>query len=213
MEIADLRREYKLAALEKEDLRADPFEQFKFWFEQASTAEVLEPNAMVLATVDSSGQPFTRTVLLKDLDARGLVFYTNFESRKAAMIAENPRVSVLFSWLPLERQVSVNGRARKISSAEAFKYFATRPLSSRLGAWTSPQSKIISSRSLLEAKLEEMKRKFADGHVPLPSFWGGYRIEPDSWEFWQGRQSRLHDRFMYSKNEGSEGWTIARLAP
>lgn len=213
MEIAELRREYALAALELEDLREDPLEQFKFWFEQARNAEILEPNAMVLATVDAQGRPFTRTVLLKDLDHRGLVFYTNFESRKAEMIQSNPQVSVLFPWLPLERQVSVNGRAEKISAAEAFKYFASRPLGSRLGAWTSPQSKVISSRSLLEAKLEEIKRKFADGQVPLPSFWGGFRIVPESWEFWQGRQSRLHDRFLYSRQGDGKSWRIERLAP
>jgi pyridoxamine 5'-phosphate oxidase len=186
-------------------------DQFKGWFAQAQAAQLREPNAMILATVDAHGQPFNRTVLLKKLDTRGLVFFTNFESRKARHLSENPRVSVLFLWLELERQVSINGTAERISAAESLSYFATRPLGSRLGAWTSQQSTVIKSRSLLEAKLEEMKRKFADGKIPLPSFWGGYRISPQSYEFWQGRQNRLHDRFLYSKS--GDNWELERLQP
>lgn len=209
--IASLREEYRLQALNEEDLERDPLAQFKIWLEQACTAKVKEPNAMVLSTVDAQAQPFTRTVLLKDLDDEGLVFYTNYESRKALQIAANAKVSVLFLWLDLERQVSINGTAEKISSARSLRYFMSRPLGSRLGAWASQQSSIISSRSLLEAKLEEMKRKFSDGEVPLPSFWGGFRIRPSSFEFWQGRQSRLHDRFLYQVS--NEGWQQQRLQP
>lgn len=211
MDLTALREEYRKASLSREDLADDPFEQFRGWMEQAQRAEVAEPNAMTLATVDATGQPFTRTVLLKKFDARGLVFFTNFESRKAFQMADNPRVSLLFNWLPLERQVSVNGTAEKISSAESLAYFVTRPLGSRLGAWVSAQSKVIKSRSMLEAKWEEMKRKFGDGEVPLPSFWGGYRVTPASFEFWQGRQSRLHDRFLYQKT--GDAWTVERLQP
>lgn len=211
MDISHLREEYRREALNRQTLQAEPLDQFKLWFSQAQTARIKEPNAMVLATVDESGQPWTRTVLLKKLDARGLVFFTNFESRKARHLQGNPRVSVLFLWLDLERQVSFTGHAERISTAESLAYFASRPLGSRLGAWTSQQSSVIRSRSLLEAKLEEMKRKFADGKIPLPSFWGGYRIIPQSAEFWQGRQNRLHDRFLYSKS--GDTWTIERLQP
>jgi pyridoxamine 5'-phosphate oxidase len=211
MDIADLREEYRREALDREHLRDDPLDQFKAWFDQARAARIKEPNAMALASVDPDGQPFTRTVLLKKLDARGLVFFTNFESRKARQLDGNPRASALFLWLDLERQISVNGTAERIPAAESLAYFITRPVGSRLGAWSSQQSSVIKSRSLLEAKLAEMKRKFADGKVPLPSFWGGYRIIPHSWEFWQGRQNRLHDRFLYSKS--GDSWRVERLQP
>ncbi len=210
MDISRLREEYRKASLDEGDLRPDPLEQFRFWFDQALSAKLREPNAMVLATVDEHGQPWTRAVLLKRLDDRGLVFFSNFESRKARHMAANPRVSVLFLWLELERQVSINGTVQRVPTAESLAYFVTRPLGSRLGAWTSRQSAVITSRSLLEAKLAEMKRKFADGKVP-PSFWGGYRITPESYEFWQGRPDRLHDRFLYSKTK--DGWRIERLQP
>lgn len=211
MDLFTLRQDYKKAALSKESLAADPCQQLRDWMEEAQRSELLEPNAMTLATVDSDGQPFTRTVLLKTFDQRGLVFFTNYESRKAKHIANNPKVSLLLNWLPLERQVSLNGVASKISSAESLAYFATRPFGSRLGAWVSDQSRVIKSRSLLEAKLEEMKKKFTSGDIPLPSFWGGYRVVPESVEFWQGRQNRLHDRFIYCRNE--DGWDIERLQP
>lgn len=211
MDVTHLREEYRREALNRETLRDDPMEQFRFWFQQASETEVREPNAMVLATVDEQGQPLSRTVLLKKMDDRGLVFFTNFESQKARHISHNPKVSACFLWLPLERQVIINGTAEKIPTAESLAYFVTRPLGSRLGAWTSRQSSVIKSRSLLESKLAEMKQKFADGKIPLPSFWGGYRIIPHSWEFWQGRQSRLHDRFLYSKS--GDSWQIERLQP
>lgn len=211
MDLTALREDYKKARLDREDLKTDPLAQFRTWMEQAQRAQVPEPNAMTLATVDAEGQPFTRVVLLKRMDERGLVFFTNFGSRKAEQMEANPRVSVCFNWLHLERQVSINGTVEKISTAESLAYFVTRPLGSRLGAWVSEQSKVIKSRSLLESKWAEMKQKFSDGEVPLPSFWGGYRITPDRFEFWQGRQNRLHDRFLYEKSGG--GWTIERLQP
>ena len=211
MDITHLREEYRREALNRETLRPDPLEQFRFWFGQAQEAEIREPNAMILATVSPEGQPWNRTVLLKKLDDRGLVFFTNYESRKARHLESNPRVSALFLWLGLERQVIVNGPVEKISNAESLAYFVTRPLGSRLGAWSSQQSTVIRSRSLLEAKWDEMKRKFADGKIPLPSFWGGYRILPETWEFWQGRQSRMHDRFQYNKS--GDTWQIERLQP
>ena len=211
MDITHLREDYRKEILNRETLRPDPLQQFRAWFGQAQESLLKEPNAMVLATVDAHGQPFTRTVLLKKLDDRGLVFFTNFESRKATHIAANSKVSACFLWLDLERQVSVNGTAERISTAESLAYFVSRPLGSRLGAWTSQQSSVIKSRSLLEAKLQEMKQKFADGQIPLPSFWGGYRILPETWEFWQGRQNRLHDRFLYSKS--GDSWQIDRLQP
>ena len=211
MDITHLREEYRREALNRDTLRTDPMDQFRFWFKQAQDAEIQEPNAVILATVSPDGQPWNRTVLLKKIDSRGMVFFTNYESRKAKHIASNAKVSALFLWLGLERQVVVNGRAEKISNADSLAYFITRPLGSRLGAWTSEQSTVIKSRSLLEAKLFEMKTKFADGKIPLPSFWGGYRIVPESYEFWQGRQSRLHDRFLYTHKD--EKWEVERLQP
>lgn len=213
MDLSALRQDYTRDGLSRELLSPDPLKQFELWMRQAQSAEILEPNAMTLATVDDQGQPFTRTVLLKRFDDRGLVFFTNFESRKAEHLAVNPRVSLLFTWLDLQRQVSVNGTAERISTAESLAYFASRPFSSRLGAWASRQSSVITSRSLLENKLHEMKERFRDGEVPLPSFWGGYRVRPRSWEFWQGRPSRLHDRFLYSPKAEENDWHIARLSP
>lgn len=211
MKLEDLRQEYTKAGLKREDLDSHPVAQFEQWFLQAQNGGVKEPNAMILATVADDGQPFTRTVLLKDLDDRGFVFYTNYESRKAVQISGNAKVSLLFLWLDLERQVSVNGHAEKIPSTESLKYFVQRPFGSRLGAWVSRQSSVIRSRALLEQKWEEMKRRYRDGEVPLPSFWGGYRVVPESVEFWQGRQNRLHDRFIYNLCGG--GWQVERLAP
>ncbi len=211
MDIAHLREDYRREALNRETLRADPLDQFRFWFAQAQDAEIREPNAMILGTVSPEGQPWNRTVLLKKLDERGLVFFTNYESRKARHLEENPRVSALFLWLELERQIIVNGTVEKIPHAESLAYFVTRPLGSRLGAWSSEQSTVIRSRSLLEAKWQEMKQKFADGKIPLPSFWGGYRILPERWEFWQGRQSRMHDRFQYARS--GDSWQVDRLQP
>lgn len=209
-DIAALRRQYTRAGLDRADLAAGPVEQFRKWFDEAVAAALLEPNAMVLSTTDGR-RPSSRTVLLKACDERGFVFFTNYESRKACDIAIQPEVSLLFPWYPLERQVGILGRAEKISAAESMSYFASRPFGSRLGAWVSQQSTIISSRRLLEQKWDEMKRKFARGEVPLPSFWGGYRIVPVEVEFWQGRENRLHDRFRYTRTDA--GWVIERLAP
>ncbi len=211
-DLHNLRREYCLAGLNREDLLPDPVAQFRKWFDEALAADLLEPNAMSLATCGVDGLPSVRTVLLKDLDDDGFVFYTNFSSEKARQISENPNAALLFPWIALERQIIVRGPVEKVTTARAFQYFLSRPLASRLGAWTSPQSTVIRSRALLEAKLEEMKRKFADGEIPLPDFWGGYRVRPERVEFWQGRESRLHDRFLYVRTE-TDGWEISRLAP
>lgn len=211
MDVSALRRDYARARLDREDLDPDPVAQFRQWFEQAQQAQLIEPNAMTLGTSGADGAPNARTVLLKAFDERGFVFFTNYESRKAAELAENPACVLLFPWLALERQVKLRGRAEKISTSESLRYFLSRPFGSRLGAWVSQQSQVISSRSLLEMKLDEMKRKFGHGEVPLPDFWGGYRVVPSEFEFWQGRQNRLHDRFRYQA--GAEGWRIDRLSP
>lgn len=198
--------------LSEQELDADPIRQFQRWFEETIAQEIPEPNSMTLATVDSQGQPYARSVLLKLYDERGFVFFTNYESRKARQIDDNPRVALLFPWVALARQVQITGSAGRISTAESLKYFLTRPRGSQIGAWASPQSQVITSRSLLEQKVAEIKRRFAEGQVPLPDFWGGYRVVPDEIEFWQGRESRLHDRFRYRRLSDG-GWTIERLAP
>jgi pyridoxamine 5'-phosphate oxidase len=211
MDLSEFRKEYSSRGLHREDLAGDPVTQFEQWFQQAVDLRIPEPNAMSLATVDASGMPLLRTVLLKYFDASGLVFFTNYESRKARHIFENPCVSLLFPWITLERQVIVQGRAEKISKAESLRYFTSRPRESRLGAWVSNQSSVISSRKLLMQKLNELKEKFAQGEIPLPSFWGGFRVVPETVEFWQGGPARLHDRFLYSRSEGR--WEISRLSP
>ncbi len=210
--IADLRKDYTKASLDLDSTDANPYKQFEKWFIEAQIGELLEPNAMVLSTVDESNQPFQRTVLMKALDSDGIVFYTNYKSRKALQIQENAKVSILFPWYAMERQVCIQGVAEKVSTATSLKYFTSRPHGSQLGAWVSQQSSVISSRSILEMKLAEMKQKFKEGKVPLPDFWGGYKIKPTSFEFWQGRQSRLHDRLIYEKDTADD-WKIARLAP
>ncbi len=212
MNIADLRAEYSTVGVTREELRDDPVEQFRAWFDQACAAGITEPNAMSLATAWRDGRPVVRTVLLKQYDARGFVFFTNLESRKARQLAENPQAALLFPWIGLERQVMIAGTVEKVSIADATAYFITRPVGSQLAAWASPQSTVITSRQLLEMKWDEMKRKFADGKIPLPSFWGGYRVVPEVFEFWQGRANRLHDRFQYSRH-GDARWAIERLAP
>lgn len=212
MSVEQLRQGYMKAGLQRESLNVDPFVSFASWYEEVNTSGIPEPTAMSLATVDANGQPWQRMVLLKLYDEAGFVFFTNYASRKATHIAANNKVSLLFPWHPLGRQVKVTGTASKLSAAESLKYFITRSRGSQLGAWASPQSAVITSRSILDAKVEEVKRKFKDGEVPLPSFWGGYRITPASIEFWQARDNRLHDRFIYRLSD-QRVWTLERLAP
>ena len=211
MDADRLRREYDQGELTYDDLDADPMKQFERWFQQACRAAFPEPNGMVLATVEQ-GMPTQRTVLLKYFDHQGFVFFTNYSSRKAKQIGQNSNVCLLFPWYPLQRQVEVNGYAQKISTAESLKYFATRPRGAQLGAWASPQSSVVSVPGLIMNKLEQYAQKFAGGEVPLPEFWGGYRVVPQRFEFWQGRPHRLHDRFQYVRRE-DQGWDIAQLAP
>jgi len=211
MDLADFRKEYSDRGLRREELNADPVVQFSEWFHQATELAVHEPNAMTLATVDEEGMPFQRTVLLKYYDQDGFVFFTNYGSRKAKQIAGNPKVSLLFPWITLERQVIIQGTAEKISSAESLKYFTSRPRESQIGAWVSNQSEVITSRKFLMQKLAEIREKFHHGEIPLPSFWGGYRVKPQAIEFWQGGPARLHDRFVYQK--AASGWDIVRLSP
>jgi len=211
-DIASLRQEYTKAGLQKEDLAETPLDQFRIWFEQAREAGIGEPNALSLSTVDGNGRPSQRMVLLKAFDAGGFVFFTNYRSRKARHLEERPGASMLFPWTGLERQLIVEGECERISAVQSLRYFASRPRGSRLGAWVSDQSSVISSRKVLEMKMEEMKRRFGDGEIPLPDFWGGYRLKPDRFEFWQGRPSRLHDRFEYVLTD-SGGWQIRRLSP
>jgi pyridoxamine 5'-phosphate oxidase len=209
------RRQYGRGSLEREHLDADAIVQFQQWFDEAREHVALDPNAMTLATVDQGGAPALRTVLLKFFDREGFVFFTNLDSRKARQIENNARVALLFWWPELERQVEIDGVAERISTVEAARYFITRPRGSQLGAWVSDQSRVLTSRKALESKFEEMKRKFANREVPLPSFWGGYRVVPRAIEFWQGQRDRLHDRFQYLREgDGHDGgWRIQRLAP
>lgn len=199
-------------SLRRKDLDADPVRQFERWFREACESDRPDPNAMALATVDAQQRPACRTVLLKYFDRRGFVFFTNLSSNKSTQIEGNSSVALLFFWPDFGRQVSVRGAAERVSAQETLRYFATRPRGSQIGAWVSSQSSVISSRSLLEAKVEEMKRKFADREIPLPSFWGGFRVIPAEYEFWQGHADRLHDRFLYSRRD-TEDWSIERLAP
>lgn len=207
-----MRDEFMIAGLTRADLDANPVTQFATWFEDAEKAGMRMPNAMTLATVSPEGQPTMRIVLLKFFDEKGFVFFTNFESQKARDIEGNPKVALHFPWHDLERQVKITGRAEQVTAAESVKYFITRPRGSQIGAWVSNQSNVISSRQMLLSKFEELKRKFENKEVPLPSFWGGYRVVSDQFEFWQGRESRLHDRFTYTREEGGV-WRIDRLAP
>jgi pyridoxamine 5'-phosphate oxidase len=210
-DLAALRQDYTRAGLTEHDADPDPFRFFQRWFDEALAAAVREPNAMTLATVDGDGQPAARIVLLKGLDERGFVFYTNYESRKGEELAVRPRAALVFWWQELERQVRVEGAVEKVTDEESDAYFASRPRGSRLGAWASNQSRPIPDRATLEQSLGEVEAAYPEGEVPRPPQWGGYRVVPTLLEFWQGRASRLHDRLEYAP--GPEGWTVRRLAP
>ncbi|KXU37887.1 pyridoxamine 5'-phosphate oxidase [Cephaloticoccus primus] len=212
MSLANLRQEYSLAGLHEADLAEDPFRQFDKWFGEAQAAQILEPNAMTLATASRTGRPSARIVLLKNVDARGFVFYTNFESQKGRELAENPQATLLFAWLPMERQIIISGAVAPVSREEALAYFQSRPHASQLGAWASHQSSPIPSRETLEERFRALEAQYAGRPVPLPPYWGGYRLTPETVEFWQGRPSRLHDRLRYRRAE-NRAWLVERLSP
>ena len=207
-----MRRSYADEGLLRDSLPGEPLALFERWFSQYVALDIFEPNAMVVATASKQAAPSQRTVLMKAYDSDGFVFYTNYGSRKSQQIQENDQVSLIFPWIPLHRQVIVEGTASKVSTAESLKYFMSRPRGSQLGAWSSSQSSVITTRRVLESKLREMKNKFKESDVSLPSFWGGYRIKPHRIEFWQGRSHRLHDRFLYALNDNND-WEIRRLSP
>lgn len=210
--VADLRKDYTLQGLQEKDADPNPFKQFQTWFDQALTAELPEPNAMTLATASLDGKPSARMVLLKNFDDRGFVFFTNYRSHKGQELTGNPQAALVFWWAELERQVRIEGCVEKASDAESEAYFHSRPLNSRLGAWTSDQSQVVSSREELEQRLYELKTKYENEEIPRPSHWGGYRVIPATIEFWQGRPSRLHDRLNYRREE-DDSWKIERLSP
>ncbi|HSX50596.1 MAG TPA: pyridoxamine 5'-phosphate oxidase [Cellvibrio sp.] len=212
LHLEDFRREYTQGGLERDDLADNPLEQFDRWMQQTIASGIPDPNAMTIATVDATGQPSQRIVLLKHLDEKGFVFYTNLNSRKAQDLKQNPKISLHFPWYLFERQVKVCGVAEPLSKTEVLKYFVTRPRDSQLGAWASQQSKPISSRALLMQQFESMKNKFAKGEIPVPDFWGGFRVKPHQIEFWQGGAARLHDRFQYNLQVDGR-WDIQRLEP
>lgn len=212
MKIDDIRRSYTKDKLDFDKLTADPIAQFELWLKDAIAAELPDPTAMCVASVDDQGQPSQRLVLLKDVNQDGFTFYTNLGSRKATELSNNPKVCLHFPWHPLERQVIVYGTAERISSAQVAKYFLSRPKESQLAAWASEQSRPVSTRLALMQKFAEIKHKFEHGEVPLPSFWGGFLVRPHKIEFWQGGEHRLHDRFMYTK-QPDNSWSIERLCP
>jgi len=212
MSLADLRRDYSLSGLSEKDLARDPFRQFEQWFQEAEAAKLPEPNAMICSLANRSGVPSCRTVLLKGLDGRGFVFYSNYESRKGRELAENPRASLLFPWIAQERQVIVEGSVARLSREESDAYFHSRPHASQLAAWASPQSSVIVGRNVLDEAFKTLDKKYAGQEIPMPPYWGGYRVQPDTVEFWQGRHGRLHDRLRYRREQNGD-WAVDRLAP
>lgn len=212
MRSSDLRREYTFADLNGSDLDPNPFKQFEKWFQQAVDAKIDLPDAMTLATVTKDGKPSARIVLLKDFDEHGFVFYTNYESRKGIELAENPKAALVFYWAKLDRQVCITGQVSKVSRQESESYFRSRPLGSRLAAWASRQSQVIDSREVLENRLKQLMAQYKDKEVPMPPYWGGFRLSPNTIEFWQGRPNRLHDRFHYTR-QPDNSWLIERLSP
>lgn len=212
LNLQTLRRQYALHAFSETEAADSPFDQFKKWFHEAVEAQLLEPNAMTLATATHLGHPSARIVLLKEVDAKGFVFFTNYESRKGAELTQNPYAALLFNWMELERQVRIEGSVEKISAEESLAYFQSRPKGSQIGAWASPQSRILNDRAILDKRVSEISAQYADADaLPLPPFWGGYRVLPEVFEFWQGRESRLHDRVRYHRESGN--WVRQRLAP
>jgi pyridoxamine 5'-phosphate oxidase len=210
--LADLRKDYTLQDLNETDVAPNPFIQFQKWFDEALLAQLLEPNAMTVATATTDGKPSARMVLLKDFDERGFVFFTNYNSHKGQELAENPQAALVFWWAELERQVRICGRVEKVSENDSDRYFQSRPFNSRLGAWASNQSEVIESRIILEQRLQELKAKYENQDIPRPPYWGGLRVIPTEIEFWQGRSSRLHDRILYTRLDDGD-WKIQRLSP
>lgn len=211
--IANLRQDYKQKSLDIKDVQTDPIQQFKIWFEEALESNLKEPNAMILATSDKTGMPNARVLLLKGFDEKGFVFFTNYESEKGKELSENPKAAMVFNWLDLERQVRIRGTIEKIKEEESTEYFQSRPKESQIGAWASPQSRVIASREVLERNQAYLQEEYKKAFVlPRPEHWGGYCLVPTEVEFWQGRSSRLHDRILFSKNAKNQ-WKIERLAP
>jgi pyridoxamine 5'-phosphate oxidase len=211
IDLADLRQDYQTRGLRRSELDPDPMKEFATWFGEAAAADIRDVNAMTLATVDAKGMPQSRIVLLKAISDRGFVFYTNYTSAKARELEANPRAALNFFWVQFARQIRINGTVEKTSREESAEYFHSRPIGSQLGAWASQQSEVIESRDALEAKLAEARNQFGSGEIPLPDFWGGYRLNPETIEFWQGRTNRLHDRFRYRRD--GDAWMIERLSP
>lgn len=207
----DMRSEYMLKSLNQSDVKKNPFEQFEIWFNEAVKSKLKDPNACTLATCGADMMPHARIVLLKRYDENGFIFFTNYKSKKANDLMQNKNACLNFAWLELERQIRINGTCEKISVSESISYFATRSRGSQLGAWVSEQSKTIESRNILKLQMAKLKEKFKNGEIPLPDFWGGYRLKPKTIEFWQGRENRLHDRILYTKD--NQRWNISRLAP